>query len=92
MMVNKSGQHKIGRMKSRRSTIYQIRLRGMLDAERAAWFSDLSIERQDEGNTLLVGALPDQSAMLGVLLRAHNLNLHILSMNTLDASYFAEEK
>ena len=61
-------------------TLYHIRLRGVLDLERAAWFPELSITEDMDGNSLLVGDLSDQSALLGVLSRVHNLNLYILSL------------
>jgi len=58
--------------------LYQIILRGKLDLEQAAWFPELVHTEDDDGNTLLVGELPDQAALVGVLFRAHNLNLTIL--------------
>ena len=61
-------------------TLYYIRLRGKLDPERAAWFPELSVTEDIDGNSLLAGNLPDQSALLGVLSRVHNLNLYILSL------------
>lgn len=63
---------------NQRPTIYKIRLRGKLDLEQAAWFPELVHADDDDGNTLLVGELPDQAALMGVLFRAHNLNLMIL--------------
>lgn len=58
--------------------LYQILLRGKLDLEQAAWFPELIHTRTAEGNTLLYGGLPDQAALIGILFRAHNLNLQIL--------------
>lgn len=63
---------------TQRPTFYKIRLRGKLDLEQAAWFPELTLTEDDDGNTLLVGELPDQAALMGVLFRAHNLNLKIL--------------
>lgn len=62
------------------STLYRIRLRGRLDPELAAWFPELSLTDETDGNTCLHGELPDQSALLGILFRIHNLNLQILSV------------
>ncbi|WP_448337201.1 hypothetical protein [Chloroflexus aurantiacus] len=59
-------------------SLYTIRLRGKLDLEQAAWFPELTHTDDEDGNTLLVGELPDQAALMGVLFRAHNLNLKIL--------------
>ncbi len=60
--------------------LYQILLRGKLDLEQAAWFPELTHAENDNGNTLLMGDLPDQAALMGILFRAHNLNLQILSV------------
>ncbi|MFZ5883055.1 MAG: hypothetical protein ACOYYI_04675 [Chloroflexota bacterium] len=60
--------------------LYHILLRGKLDLEQASWFPELTYAEADDGNTLLAGELPDQSALMGILFRAHNLNLQILSV------------
>ncbi len=67
-------------MTERISTQYLIRLRGKLEIELASWFPELSISEETDGNSLLAGNLPDQSALLGILFRIHNLNLQILSV------------
>ena len=69
-------------MTERISTQYLIRLRGKLDLELVSWFPELSISDEADGNSLLAGNLPDQSALLGILFRIHNLNLQILSVET----------
>jgi hypothetical protein len=61
-------------------TSYIICLRGKLDPELASWFPELSFTDEADGKTVLVGELPDQSALLGILFRIHNLNLKILSV------------
>ncbi|MBE0669938.1 MAG: hypothetical protein IH588_05055 [Anaerolineales bacterium] len=63
---------------NQRPIFYKIRLRGKLDLEQATWFPELIQAEDDNGNTLLVGELSDQAALMGVLFRAHNLNLTIL--------------
>ena len=67
-------------MNERHLHSYQIVLRGKLDLEQASWFPELSHAEDDDGNTQLSGKLPDQSALIGILFRAHNLNLQILSV------------
>lgn len=69
-------------MNERRPLIYQIHLRGKLDREQASWFSEFSVTETNGGDSLLSGELPDQSALIGVLFRAHNLNLQILSVGS----------
>lgn len=61
-------------------TSYLIRLRGKLDLELASWFPELSLTDETDEETWLAGELPDQSALLGILFRIHNLNLQILSV------------
>ncbi len=61
-------------------TSYLICLRGKLDIELASWFPELSPTDETDEETWLVGELPDQAALLGILFRIHNLNLKILSV------------
>ena len=65
---------------NQRPIFYKIRLRGKLDLEQASWFPELVQAEDKHGNTLLIGELPDQAALMGILFRAHNLNLQILSV------------
>lgn len=79
-------------MKTKRiSTQYLIHLYGKLDPELASWFPELSLTDDADANTILRGKLPDQSALLGILFRIHNLNLHILSVET-EANEIISEK
>jgi len=72
----------MGTMNAKPTTIpYLIRLHGKLDEELAGWFPELNHTEDSDGNALLTGKLADQSALLGVLFRIHNLNLQILSVN-----------
>ena len=71
-------------MNDQSSPVYRILLRGNLDREQASWFSELACEEEEDGNTLLIGKLPDQAALLGILFRAHNLNLQILFFEVKD--------
>jgi hypothetical protein len=72
-------------MNERCSPIYQILLRGKLDREQASWFSELSLLETSAGDTLLSGDLPDQSALIGVLFKAHNsVHPHDLGLGLLD--------
>lgn len=59
---------------------YELHIREHLDEARAGWFEGLTITQQDDGTTLLAGVLPDQSALVGVLMKIHNLNLTLITM------------
>jgi len=85
--------NKIGDMNTeRRPIFYKIRLRGKLDLELASWFSELSLTEDNDGNTLLIGKLHDQAALMGVLFRAHNLNLQILAVKIKPVKTLSEEE
>ena len=63
---------------------YTIHIQGKLELDLASWFQELAVTEDTDDNTLLSGELPDQAALIGILLRAHNLNLKILSFNIQD--------
>ena len=60
--------------------ICQIKMRGELDASWSAWFSHMTIT-VDDGMTTLTGAVADQSALRGILIKLWDLNLDLISVN-----------
>lgn len=67
------------------SKVYQIRLKGRLAREWAEWFEGLTITPEEDGSTLLTGTVVDQAALYGLLKKARNLGLPLLSVNIVDA-------
>ncbi len=63
--------------------IYEIQFRGQLDARRARWFEGLTMVHLPNGDTLLSGPIPDQSALHGILSRIRDLGLELLSVKRL---------
>ena len=61
------------------SPLYEIRVRGILGERLLMAFPDL-VATSDEGETLLVGRLPDQSALHGVLGRIESLGLELVEV------------
>jgi hypothetical protein len=61
------------------STPYQIRLKGALDSSWSDWFDGFTITVQGD-ETLLVGIVPDQSALHGILAKINDLGLPIVSI------------
>ena len=61
--------------------LYEIRIKGQLDGQWAAWFGGLTITLEDNGNTLLTGTVADQAALYGLLRRVRDLSLPLLSVN-----------
>ena len=64
--------------------VYEIRLKGHLDAKWADWFDGLTITRLDNGETLLSGPVVDQAALHGVLRKVRDLGLPLVSVNQID--------
>ncbi|GHO70420.1 hypothetical protein KSC_093120 [Ktedonobacter sp. SOSP1-52] len=61
---------------------YRIHIQGHLDSGWQDRFAGLRIEQQEGGTTLLVGTLPDQAALYGVLLQLIWMSLVLLSLET----------
>ena len=64
---------------------YRICIQGHLAPFWQDRFLGLRIEQQEAGTTLLVGTLPDQAALYGVLLQLIRLGLVLLSLETSQA-------
>lgn len=60
-------------------TIYEIRIKGHLSERWAMGFDPMTI-RYDGGETVLVGRVPDQAALFGILNRIRDLSLHLVSL------------
>jgi hypothetical protein len=59
---------------------YEFRIRGVLGDTLLGAFPDLHAEMQ-AGETVLVGALPDQAALHGVLTQIEQLGLELLDVH-----------
>ena len=64
--------------------IYQIRLQGHLGRQWADWFEGLTITLEDNGDTVLTGAVVDQAALHGLLRKARDLGILLLSVNRVE--------
>ncbi|MBX3080570.1 MAG: hypothetical protein KF716_02980 [Anaerolineae bacterium] len=60
---------------------YTIRLKGHLDSRWADWFEGFTITLEDNGETLLIGTVVDQSALHGVLRKVRDLGMPLVSVN-----------
>lgn len=67
-----------------RAQIYEIRLKGHLEARWAPWFEGLSITLDADGSTLLRGPMADQAALHGLLKRVRDAGLPLLAVNAVD--------
>ena len=61
-------------------TQYYIRVKGHLDDHWSAWFEDMMISNEANGEAVLAGPLADQAALHGVLIRVRDLGLPLLAV------------
>ncbi len=59
--------------------VYQIRIEGHLGSKWIAWFGDVSITLEDNGETLLTGPVVDQAALHGLLRKIRDLGMPLIS-------------
>jgi hypothetical protein len=59
---------------------YRIRVWGALDPEWSDWFGGLAITHNADGATTLSGPVADQAALYGLLSRARDLGLTLLTV------------
>jgi hypothetical protein len=67
------------------ATEYHIRLKGHLDDYWLAWFDNLTISNEANGEAVLRGPLPDQAALHGILIKIRDLGLPLLAVTTVAA-------
>ena len=66
---------------------YRFRVKGHLNDRWSDWFGGLAVQRQDDGTTVLVGAVVDQAALHGVIIRIRDLGLPLLSVRQVVEAY-----
>ena len=66
-------------------TIYQVRIKGQLDAQWTDWFDGLTVTPEANGETLLTGPVADQAALHGLLKKVRDLGAPLLSVMRLEA-------
>lgn len=60
---------------------FEIRIKENLSPEWLDWFEDFALTFMPNGETILIGAITDQSALHGLFARIRDLNLTIISVN-----------
>ena len=64
-------------------TYYQIKIKGHLDNHWSAWFDNMTISNEANGEAVLHGPLADQAALHGVLIKIRDLGLPLLAVSTI---------
>lgn len=62
------------------ATIYEIRVRDLLDEKWAAYFAPFALEFGSD-ETILRGSVNDQAELFGVLLKIRDLGLKLVAVN-----------
>ena len=63
---------------------YQIRIKGHVNLDWSVWFENLTVEHMDNGETLLCGLLPDQTALHGVLMKIRDLGMTLVEVKYIE--------
>jgi hypothetical protein len=66
---------------------YEIRLKGHLGNRWAAWFDGLTIARGGDGTTTIHGQVTDQAALYGLLQKARDLGLPLISVTQVEPGH-----
>lgn len=66
--------------------LYEIRVRGHLDARWTSHFEGLTITLAENGDTLLTGPVVDQAALHGLLKKVRDLGLPLVSINRVQSN------
>ena len=66
---------------------YEITIRGHLTPQWAPVFEGMRVTPLEDGNTHITGALPDQPALYGLLMRLRDLGLTLISVNTVEHEF-----
>lgn len=69
-----------------RSGRYEIRIKGHLEDWWADRFEGLIITLEEDGDTLLTGPVADQAALHGLLKKARDLGIPLVSVNLIKPS------
>jgi hypothetical protein len=64
--------------------VYQIRIKGHLGPQWAAWFEGLAITLEDNGDTLLTGPVVDQAALHSLLRKVRDLGMLLISVTRVE--------
>ena len=61
--------------------VMEIRVKGQLSDQWQDWFENMEIRLLENGEMILIGSIPDQAALMGILNKLSRLNLILLSVN-----------
>ena len=66
---------------------YQIRIEGHTNLDWSAWFDEVTTQHTKDGQTILTGTLPDQTALHGVLMRIRDMGLSLVEVKRIEKPF-----
>ena len=63
---------------------YQIKIESHVNLDWSASFDEVTVQHTEDGQTILTGALPDQTALHGVLMRIRDLGLSLVEVKRIE--------
>ena len=64
--------------------VYQIRIEGHIGLDWSDSFDEVAVQHTEDGHTILTGALPDQTALHGLLLRIRDFGLTLVEVKRIE--------
>ena len=75
------------------ATIYEIRVKGVLDSRWSEWFDGMTLSNDDvSGETTLSGVVADQAALHGLLAKVRDLGLPLVSVHRRDLEHPGDDQ
>jgi hypothetical protein len=68
------------------NAFYEIQVQEQLDSLWSAWFGGLTLTHGEDHTTLLCGPVADQAALYGLLDKARDLGLTLISVRRVDSA------
>lgn len=62
----------------------EIRVKEHLDKNWAEWLGDFTITHVEPHETILLGSVPDQAALYGLIARLRDLGVDLIAVNFID--------
>ncbi len=76
-----------------RADVYEIRVKEHLDGDHwDEWFDGMTMTLNEDGGTMLVGPVADQSALHGLLAKVRDLGVPLLSVNRIEQDQTENER
>ncbi len=66
--------------------IYQIKVGGHLEEVWSEWFDELAMTYDEHDDTLFTGPVTDQSALYGLIKKARDMGLSLISVNRVESA------